>query len=65
MDYCHSNGVSHRDLKVFFIIYYKPENLLLDDKDNLKISDFGLSSLTNPNETKEKLLQTTCGTYHF
>ena len=37
VDYCHSRGVSHRDLK--------PENLLLDEDENLKISDFGLSAL--------------------
>ncbi|KAJ6915282.1 hypothetical protein NC651_017315 [Populus alba x Populus x berolinensis] len=37
IDYCHSRGVYHRDLK--------PENLLLDEDENLKISDFGLSAL--------------------
>ncbi|EMS54161.1 CBL-interacting protein kinase 24 [Triticum urartu] len=38
INYCHSKGVYHRDLK--------PENLLLDSRGNLKVSDFGLSSLS-------------------
>ncbi|KAL2346658.1 hypothetical protein Fmac_000658 [Flemingia macrophylla] len=53
VDYCHSRGVSHRDLK--------PENLLLDDEENLKISDFGLSAL--PEQLRyDGLLHTQCGT---
>ena len=55
--YCHKQGVVHRDLK--------PENLLLDDNSNLKISDFGLSSLYEQaaGETdRATLLHTTCGT---
>lgn len=35
--YLHSKGVAHRDLK--------PENLLLDEHDNLKISDFGMATM--------------------
>ncbi|PIA44067.1 hypothetical protein AQUCO_01800249v1 [Aquilegia coerulea] len=53
VDFCHSRGVSHRDLK--------PENLLLDEKGDLKISDFGLSAL--PEQLwNDGLLHTQCGT---
>ncbi|GAV83655.1 Pkinase domain-containing protein/NAF domain-containing protein [Cephalotus follicularis] len=53
VDFCHSRGVSHRDLK--------PENLLLDEHENLKISDFGLSAL--PEQLRnDGLLHTQCGT---
>lgn len=53
VDYCHSRGVSHRDLK--------PENLLLDEDENLKVSDFGLSAL--PEQLRhDGLLHTQCGT---
>ena len=51
VEYLHLMNVTHRDLK--------PENLLLDSKRRIKISDFGLSTITqNPNS----LLQTPCGT---
>lgn len=53
VDFCHSRGVSHRDLK--------PENLLLDENENLKVSDFGLSAL--PEQLlNDGLLHTQCGT---
>jgi len=58
--YCHKQGVCHRDLK--------PENLLLDEHENLKISDFGLSSLYEQaaGETDRRtLLHTTCGTPNY
>lgn len=53
VDYCHSRGVYHRDLK--------PENLLLDENENLKVSDFGLSALSESKQ-QDGLLHTSCGT---
>ncbi|XP_067408160.1 serine/threonine-protein kinase BRSK1 isoform X2 [Emydura macquarii macquarii] len=37
LDFCHSYSICHRDLK--------PENLLLDEKNNIRIADFGMASL--------------------
>ncbi|KAF5196351.1 Cbl-interacting protein kinase [Thalictrum thalictroides] len=56
VDYCHSRGVYHRDLK--------PENLLLDVCGNLKVSDFGLSALSQQ-VRDDGLLHTTCGTPNY
>nr|QSH71651.1 CBL-interacting protein kinase [Hedychium coronarium] len=56
VDYCHSRGVYHRDLK--------PENLLLDAYGNLKISDFGLSALSQQ-VRGDGLLHTACGTPNY
>ena len=50
VEYLHKQGIIHRDLK--------PENLLLDYNNNIKISDFGLSTFF----TKNHYLQTACGT---
>nr|AIZ68216.1 CBL-interacting protein kinase 32 isoform X3 [Albuca bracteata] len=56
VDYCHSRGVYHRDLK--------PENLLLDQFGNLKVSDFGLSALSQQ-VRDDGLLHTSCGTPNY
>ena len=50
IDHIHSKGIAHRDLK--------PENLLLDEKNILKIIDFGLS---HEFSGEDQLLKTKCG----
>ncbi|KAL2916687.1 Chk1 protein kinase [Polyrhizophydium stewartii] len=53
MEYLHGMGVSHRDLK--------PENMLLDNRGNLKISDFGLATVFKFKGVT-RVLTTPCGT---
>lgn len=40
---------------------FQPENLLLDDKNNIKIADFGMASL----QPMGFMLETSCGSPHY
>ncbi|KAG7662048.1 KIN2 [[Candida] subhashii] len=53
LDYCHKNNVVHRDLKI--------ENIMINEKGDIKIIDFGLSNLYSP----KSLLKTYCGSLYF
>ncbi|CAH1786166.1 unnamed protein product [Owenia fusiformis] len=53
LDFCHSHSICHRDLK--------PENLLLDEKNNIRVADFGMASL----QVEGSMLETSCGSPHY
>lgn len=57
LEYCHQQGVYHRDLKL--------ENLLLNSKGDLKVCDFGLASVRDMNAGRNSLCQTVVGTEDF
>ncbi|KAI1725836.1 protein kinase domain-containing protein [Ditylenchus destructor] len=53
LDFCHAHNICHRDLK--------PENLLLDERNNIKVADFGMASL----QVDGSMLETSCGSPHY
>jgi tRNA A-37 threonylcarbamoyl transferase component Bud32 len=50
LDYCHSNNVAHRDIKL--------DNIILDLRNNVKIIDFGFSTM-HSQDVKSRIF---CGT---
>ncbi|KAG7704614.1 hypothetical protein KL933_002199 [Ogataea haglerorum] len=53
LDYCHSNNIVHRDLKI--------ENIMISKNGDIKIIDFGLSNMFD----SRNLLKTYCGSLYF
>jgi serine/threonine protein kinase len=46
LEFIHSRGIIYRDLK--------PENILIDKTGHVRIVDFGLSKLMDPNQVRQK-----------
>ncbi|CAM8955677.1 unnamed protein product [Rhodiola kirilowii] len=57
IDYIHSRGVCHRDLKL--------ENVLLDGSSNIKVSDFGFSAVSLQDDDSYSLFHTACGSPNY
>jgi serine/threonine protein kinase len=55
LHFAHREGVVHRDLK--------PANILLDDNDNLYVTDFGIARILS--DTSTLTVDTTVGTPHY
>ncbi|KFP41996.1 Hormonally up-regulated neu tumor-associated kinase, partial [Chlamydotis macqueenii] len=53
VEHLHCQGIVHRDLKI--------ENFLLDENNNIKIIDFGLSNTARFKGLSQELLHTQCG----
>ena len=45
LEYVHNKSIIHRDIK--------PENLVFDDRGYLRVTDFGIARIWNPDNSKE------------
>jgi hypothetical protein len=57
LQYAHRHGIVHRDIK--------PENILIDREGRVKIADFGLAKLAEPDQTRITRTNVVMGTPHY
>jgi predicted Ser/Thr protein kinase len=57
LQYAHRQGIVHRDIK--------PENILIDREGRVKIADFGLAKLAEPDQTRITRTNVVMGTPHY
>ena len=57
LGHCKSKTIAHRDIKL--------ENIIIDKNQNLKVLDFGLSSLFIDPANINLIMKTTCGTINY